>query len=285
MTETKCFNCGAGVTNGLALCEACQMAASIYLEFLPVYFHNLARWRPGRAGSRPVPGSKPPPGMFPSKGDDVSNALDEVGNDLSTWARALEDDRGVVVPAAEGEGSVVRVTCLVFAEHLTSIATLEWCGEFVRALSVHETRLRGLTEKVAPGWYAGACKRDECGHPTHVVPGLTWVTCNGCGATTYARDHLDTILDEASPWVAKPKALAEAAVALLDTEESVPKLYDRIRQWATEKHGNPPRLIGVRTTDDDGDEVGPRRYRFGDVLALLDWDGQTRTDSARAKAS
>jgi hypothetical protein len=53
-----CKHCGATTSNGLALCELSQMAAAKSLEFLPVYFRNLARWRPGRAGSRPVPGSR-----------------------------------------------------------------------------------------------------------------------------------------------------------------------------------------------------------------------------------
>jgi hypothetical protein len=67
--------------------------------------------------------------------------------------------------------------------------------------------------------------------PTYVVPGLTWVTCRACGSTTYARDHLETILTEASDWIARPKALAEAIVALVDTEQSVPRLHERIKKW------------------------------------------------------
>jgi hypothetical protein len=208
-----------------------------------------------------VPSSKEPKGVFPATGDPVGNALNEIGADLDTWARCLADDRGVQVPAAEGEASVVRVLCWVFSENLTSIATLDWAGQFITSLADHEARLRTLTEKVAPGWYAGSCR--QCEAPTHVVPGLTWVTCGQCGATTYARDHLEIILTEARNWIAPPKRLAEAIVALVDTEMSVPRLHDRIRQWDQRE-----KLTGLRRLDIDGDEVGPKRYRLGDVLDL-----------------
>lgn len=273
-----CQHCHAETTNGLALCERCQVATSVYLEFLPVYFRNLARWRPGSAGSRPVPGSREPKGVFPATGDPVGNALNEVGADLATWARCLADDRGVDMPAAEGEASVVRVTCWLFSEHLTSIATLEWAGEFVRSLGQHESRLRELTMRVAPGWYAGGCAR--CGSPTHVVPGLTWVTCGGCGATTYARDHLETVLEEARSWVAPPMRLAEAVVAMLDTELSVPRLHKRISKW-----GERDRIQVLRRVDSDGDEVGPKRFRLGDVLDALASEGSTVLSENEVKAS
>lgn len=274
----NCRYCQAETTNGLALCERCQIAASVYLEFLPVHFRNLARWRPGQAGSRPVPGSRIPKGVIPERGDAVGNALNEVGGDLDTWATCLVDDRGVDIPAAEGEASIVRVLCWAFSENLTSIATLEWAGEFVRALTVHEARLRKLAERFVPGWYAGACR--QCGTSTHVVPGQTWVTCGGCGAATYARDHLETVLDEARSWVAPPMRLAEAVVALVDTELSVPRLYERIKKW-----GQRDKVECVRSLDRDGDPIGAKRYRMGEVLDLLQREGSTRTSPVEAQAS
>jgi hypothetical protein len=88
----KCLHCGAETSNGLALCDLCQRAAVINLEFLPVYFRNLARWRPGRAGSRPVPGSRV---LYDGEvrgdgtGDRISDRLDETANGLIGWARML----------------------------------------------------------------------------------------------------------------------------------------------------------------------------------------------------
>lgn len=272
----RCFSCGAETHNGLALCELCQRAAMTYLEFIPVHFGNLSRWRPGRAGSRPVPGSREPQGALGGgQGDRVARCLDEAGNDLTTRVRQLVDDRGVEVPYAADEVNTVRVACWLLGEYLTSISTLDWCGDLVTDLRHIEGRLRSLSEQVVPGWYAGACR--TCGLSTYVVPGLTWVTCGSCGTTTYARDHLPVLLDEARGWVAPPKRIAEAVVALVDTEQSVSRLYDRIRRWAADDA-----LTAVhRTTRDyrwdvDAERIvvtdrttGPARYRLGDVLALI----------------
>lgn len=271
-----CRSCGAETTNGLALCELCQHKALLDMEYLPVYFRNLARWRPGRAGSRPVPGSRVLYlGEVPEDrtGDRISDRLDEAANMLTTWARTLADDRPYLAKLLDrlsaarrseflDESEAVAWLCVGFGRYLTSAATLDWCGEFVRDLAHHEEVLRGLTEAAIPGWYAGACR--HCTVPTYVVPGLTWVVCQGCGATTSARDHLEVILDEARGWVDRPRLIAGALVALLDGEQSVDRLHDRIRTW--EQRGW---LEPVRKLDADGDPTGPKRYRLGDVLDRL----------------
>jgi hypothetical protein len=299
-------------TNGLALCDLCQRKVSVCLDVLPIYFRNLARWRPGRAGSRPVPGSQV---LYDGTvrgsgtGDRISDQLDETLTALSTWARALTKDRGdytrpltfanavlcddlpldVAEELNDDQATKAAWLCLALDHHLTSVATLEWCGEFVRDLGIHETRLRGLTEASIPGWYAGACRR--CKVPTYVVPGLTWVTCSGCGATTYARDHLDVVIAEAREWVARPKALAEALVALLDTEQSVPRLHERIKKW-----GQREKITSVRHTERGhvwlaaenrfavvDQAIGYPRYQLGDVLGLLFTEGSTRLSPAKPR--
>jgi hypothetical protein len=280
----NCLNCGAATTNGLALCELCQRWVTTALDLFPVYFRNLARWKPGRAGSRPVPGSRVLWDGTERTGDRVTAAMDEASNAVSTWARMLVADRPFlaeilpVEPIAADlsnldERDQFPLLCVGLGRHLTSIATTEWAGEFVRELGLHETALRTLTESVAPGWYAGACRR--CTVPTHVIPGLTWVTCDGCGATTYARDHLNTVLDEARGWVAQPKSLAAAIVALVDTEASVFRLRKRIAKW-----GDRDQIAAHRKHDADGDEVGPKRYRLGDVLDMLGREGETTNDES-----
>lgn len=275
-----CLHCrGAETSNGLALCDLCQRFARSIFEHLPIYFRNLARWRPGRAGSRPVPGSRVLyDGEPQGAGDRVTRALDEASNSLTTWARMLVDHRPYLerlldrlADADLTEAETVAWLCRGFDKYLGSLATLDWCGEFVRELGKIETTLRLLTEDVAPGWYAGGCKGKGCEFGVYVVPGLTWVTCRGCGTTSASRDHLKVVLDEARDWVARPKRISEAIVALVDTEQSVPKLHDRIRQWAARD-----RIEGVRRVDDEGDEVGPKRFRLGDVLDLLRSEGSTR---------
>ncbi|HEY9392639.1 MAG TPA: hypothetical protein VIP58_00830 [Nocardioides sp.] len=216
----------------------------------------------------------------PGTGDRISDTLDEVANALTTSARMLADDRPhlarlldrlAAARAAEtiDEAQMVAWLCKGFDRFLTSLATLEWCGEFVKELAEHETRLRELTETAVPGWYAGACR--HCEAATYVVPGLTWVTCRACGSTTYARDHLETILDEAREWVARPMRLAEAVVALIDTELSIPRLHKRISKW-----GERGQIEALRMHDSVGDPVGPKRFRLGDVLDRMAAEGATR---------
>lgn len=262
----RCLHCGAETDNGLALCAMCQHYATTILEYLPVYFRNMSRWRPGKAGSRRVPGSR---GLWDGEvvgggGDRVTRALDEVGNALGTWARTLADDRPHMADALTPDGAdaeVVAALCETFGRHVTSIATTDWCGAWLTELANLEARLRRLTEQVAPGWYAGGCKTCEVG--TYVIPGLTWVTCSSCGTTTHAADHVEVILSEARGWVARPKALAGVVVALVATEQSVERLDERIRYWSRVGWLQP-----VRHVDEDGDAVGPKRYRLGDVLDL-----------------
>lgn len=305
----KCLHCGAECSNGLALCELCQRLATECFEFLPTYFRNLARWKPGRAGSRPVPGSRVLyDGHVPNAGtgDKISDTLDEVMTMLTTFARQLTDDRPdfprpltfadavlrsdlsdeVVDQLTDDPARTASLLCAGFTDRLTSISTIDWCGEFVRQISEAEERLRKLTETYVPGWYAGACRQlagvtDDgnvyrCGSGTYVVPGLTWVTCGTCGTTTYARDHLEVVLNEARDWVARPKALAAAVVALVDTEQSVPRLYDRIRKWASDGDLTTFRHTsrGYKWDDDNlcmvvvDEPTGPARYRLGDVVDL-----------------
>ena len=280
MSDMNCFSCGATVTNGLALCELCQFKAASIFEVLPIYFRNLARWRPGSAGIRSVPGSREPSSGATVATDRVSTTLDEIGNDLVTWAKALAEDRlDGELPSSGDEAGSVKVACWFLTSHLTSIATLEWCGTMLAKLTEHNDTLSKLTVEVAPGWYAGAC--GICETDTFVVPGLTWVTCRGCGKTTYARDHLDTVLNEAAWWIAPPKRLAEALVCLMDSEISVPRLHKRISKW-----GERDQIQSMRATDKDGDPIGPKRYRLGDVLGRLANEGQTRTSqSPSTKAS
>jgi hypothetical protein len=290
---THCLHCGSTTSNGLALCELCRRKALADMEFLPIYFRNLARWRPGRAGSRPVPGSRVlyDGATKVGTGDRISDALDETFTMLTTKARELTKDRPhfprpltrtdavLCDDMSDTEAEYLNdhparacaLLCQAFERHLTSIATLDWCGDFVRDLGEHEEILRTLTETSVPGWYAGGCKRCDSG--TYVVPGLTWVTCKACGLTSHAADHLEIILGEAREWVATPANLAGALVALLDTEASVLRLRKRIGKW-----GDRERIEAVRGMDKDGDPCGPKRYRLGEVLDLLMSEGATRLE-------
>lgn len=285
-----CTHCGAETSNGLTLCTLCQRFTITAAEYLPVYFTNLTRWRPGRAGSRPVPGSRV---LFDGHdrsqgtGDRISDRLDETMQMLTTAADTIAEARPYLrklldrLADAEEAGTVddaesVTWLCRGIIKFLPAIATLDTAGDIVTKIAHHETVLRTLTNECVPGWYAGACRKCEAG--TFAVPGLTWVTCGGCGTTTYARDHLDVIVSEAAGWIAPPKRLAEAVVALVDTELSVDRLHKRIAKW-----GEREQVETIRRTDYDGDPIGPKRHRFGDVLNILHSEGATRVNNLTSR--
>lgn len=310
-----CLHCSAETSNGLALCDLSQRVAETALDFIPIYFRNLARWRPGRAGSRPVPGSRvlyDGSGAQTGTGDRISDTLDEATTALLTSARQLVKARTLPRPYTladavmsddlpadfadalnDDQPQLMALLCAGFKRHLTSIATTDWCGDLVHELEDHEGKLRRFTEQTIPGWYGGTCRQVVfktlegdvlCGTPTYVIPGLTWVLCQGCGISTHARDHLDVVLEEARDWVARPREIAGALVALLDTEMDVERLWERTRRWGRpgsivrdKATGEVKRVIpagplnatSIRHRDADGDEAGPRLFRLGDVLDQL----------------
>ena len=314
---TTCQHCDTETSNGLGLCDLSRRFVTEALGFLPTYYANLARWRPGRAGSRPVPGSR----VLYDGHDDGQGTGDRISDQLDVTAQQL---RGIAVKlatarpylrrlltrldAAHQAGRVddvqyVAWLCRGFVRFLPALSTLDWAGQFVADVADHERTLRHFTEEYVPGWYAGACRRPvafdddgaviRCGAGTYAVPGLTWVTCPACGDTTAARDHLEVIRTEAAGWVAPPKRLAEAIVALIDTEQSVPNLYDRIRQWATRERIVPVVQMARGYVWDEatgkmvvGDvQVGRARYRLGDVLEVLYNDSTTRRTRKRDRVS
>ena len=305
MSALTCDHCGAETTNGLALCSGCRGMLLLLLEFVPVYFHNLSRWRPSSAsGRRNVPGSREPRTPNPNAGDRIGRILDESHADLTGWARTLADDRpelGRVIDRVLGMDPepCVRLLCALLTKRVATLTTLPWVRDLVQGIRKMERRLRIETEISIPGWYAGACR--QCESATYVVPGLTWVTCNGitgwtddedprpirCGVTTAARDHLPIILNEARVWTARPSALAAALVALVDTEQSVPRLARRISKWGERGKITPVRF---RTRDYMLDfeterimvvevEAGYARYRFGEVFDRLMTAGPTRLET------
>jgi hypothetical protein len=267
----NCLHCGATTTNGLALCALCQGKATVDFERIALYFTNLARWsRPARPNGSLGSRSQWLMRRGESDSNRVGRALDEAGTKLVGWAQQLHEERGAETPAdADDEATTIRLVCEHLTAHLTSIGTCDWAGDLARGVAELEEELRTLAEYAVPGWYAGECKRCEC--PTYVMPGFTWVTCGGCGITTYARDHLEQVLTEARGWVARPMRLAEATVALVDTEQSIARLHKRISKW-----GERGLIDSLRLLDGDGDPVGPKRFRLGDVLDRLSAEGATR---------
>lgn len=319
MRSGQCDHCGAETSHGLALCTGCQSMFLMLVEQIPIHFRNLSRWRPSIATSDrkrtksedlvkvmarihetgEIDGLGRPAGFRAAVTDDrIPRLLDEAHADLTGWALSLADDRPELarvidrILAMDAE-PCVRLLCALLTKRVMTLTTLPWVRDLVHGVMAMHHRLEAETMRSVPGWYAGACKR--CGTDTRVVPGLTYTTCQTCGMTTAARDHLEVILDEARGWVARPKALAEALVALVDTEQSVPRLYERIKRWGQpDRQKITPVVVMRRAHVFDleaetivvGEEpAGHARYRFGEVYDVLMTAGATRATTSRTTSA
>lgn len=309
-----CDHCGAETTNGLALCTHCRELFVYLLGFVPIYYRNLNRWKPSSAASERRsskskslvqemarvldtgrPFGKPSSLEAAASFDRIGRLLDETHAEYVGWLRALANDRPQLEPLIAriltfDEERTVRLACALLVKRVDTLTTLPWIRDLMHGVIESEKTLRVQTARDGGGWYAGECR--WCKTKTYVTPGLSWVTCLGCDATTAARDHLEIILEEARDWTARPKPLAEALVALVDTEQSVPRLYERIHKWGQREKITPLRRMTRAHVFDittEGivvatQEVGHAKYRLGEVLDVLMVEGATRVKSERATA-
>lgn len=293
-----CLHCGAEVTNGLALCATCRQTLRVGLVNVAAYHADVLRIQPGqRVKVRSAYRSTPPPAVR-APYDPISNVAAAVDNMLSTWCRALTDDRPGIGHAPLG---AVR-QCAWLEGHLRSIATLEWAGELLRDVTASERRLQRILDRSDTGWYAGICGavlEDErahdgttcmcachnghdcpcdipggcgsevamiaavvCERGLYATPGHGWIRCPECGTTYDAASRRDTMMAEAREELAPVSVIARIVVGLVDTEQSVERLTNRIDQWVSRGQLHD---LGVRVLDGR-----PRRvYRIGDVFDLV----------------
>jgi hypothetical protein len=291
-----CTHCSATVTNGMALCERCQQTLRVAIVNAAAYYADLDRIRPGsRVKVRGSYVSTPPPGTNAAP-DQIAAILEAVDNTVSTWTRALIDDRPQAGPPPASTGSALGW----LESHVPSIANLEWADEFMRDITTAEKTMRRLLDKSDTGWYAGKCGATlaperphdgftcecschlgvecdlpdcaptvtfdavTCGRGLYGTQGVSWIRCPECGATRDAATLRDNLMREARAELAPVSVVARAVVGLLDSETSVQKLANRIDQWI---HRGRLRDLGVRVLTPGGK---PQRvYRIGDVFDLL----------------
>lgn len=308
MSETTCIHCTAKVTNGLALCARCQTTLSVSLVNVAAYHADVLRIRPGeRVKVRSAYQSTPPPSTAPPF-DPISAHVAVVDNMLATWCRVLVDDRPQVGHAPKGATKQAGW----LEGHGKTIATLPWAAELLRDCLDAERSLQRILDRADTGWYAGKCSAElaperahdgftcgcachhaeacdvpggcgeettipavVCGRGLYGTPGHGWIRCPECGTTHDAGARREHMIAEAREQVAPVAVIARAVVGLLDTEQSVQRLTNRIDKWVSRKQ---LRDLGVRVV-----EGRPRRvYRIGDVFDLL--SGERATPSGEADA-
>lgn len=304
MTTIQCLHCGAETSNGLALCGGCITTATVSLVNIASYHTDALNIQPGeRVKVRSAYQSTPPPALDP-RHDPVSAVCGHVDAIIVGWVRNLEDDRAI-----ETKAHTTTAACAWLEQHLTTIGTLDWAGEFVREMRDCEGRLERLLDRTDTGWYAGRCENvlegerlhdgqtcacachetgacdmpGGCGdagvigavlcpRPLYVNRGKGWVRCPECGMTWDAEARRVRLVKQAADELAPVRALARVIVGITD-EVSEERLTRRIEKWIDRKQLHD---YGVRVLDGR-----PRRvYRIGDVLKLV--TGEVRPRDAEA---
>ncbi|WP_141713965.1 hypothetical protein [Micromonospora inyonensis] len=145
-----------------------------------------------------------------------------------------------------------------------------------------------LIENPADRWFAGVCAEpladdpaQHCTTDLYAWPGVTWVRCPGCQTTHQTGPRIRWLLDEARDVRGTATQLAHAAVRLGRhcTAGQLRALVQRGRLRVATVPVVPFGAEGPAAADVD--EWRRPRYRFGDVLDLLDQIAeQKRVDEA-----
>jgi hypothetical protein len=286
MSDLTCLSCQATTSNGLALCERCQQTLRVALVNVAAFHSDALRIRPGeRVKVRSAYRSAPPPPTVPDF-DPVTITTGYVDTIVTGWVRNLADDRPELNPYP---GDTARA-CGWLEEHVTTIATLEWAGEFVREMVDCEQRLQRLIDRSDTGWYAGVCGNEigrekagdevvtlTCPRNLYGTVGTSWVRCPECGRHWDAGQRREVMMRDARDEYAPVSVIARAVVGLVDEEMSVQRLANRIDQWVSRGRLHD---LGVRVLADGKPH---RVYRLGDVFDLMGMDvGDNGTSGAEA---
>lgn len=111
-------------------------------------------------------------------------------NDVNTWARTVEEDRGDTVPAAGRGEHQVAVTAVWLQEHLDWIRHQQFAAEALNDLREAGETIRRIVDSPPGQRIAGVC---NCGTTMYAWENATSVTCKTCGESWIvedAREHL-----------------------------------------------------------------------------------------------
>lgn len=267
MSALSCQHCRAK-THGVVLCTRCQTTAQYALRTIAESHAALfslkvpERVRRRRGEVVDPTGNAASTAQAPT---DVETLAAQTTNMLSTWVRALLDDRPQLAPPRDSVSAMSHF----LGVHLRTIAVLEWAGAFLRDLLDAERQLHLVVRRSQGYWYAGICRAqtgagpdDWCPQDVFVSPGERYVRCRACGHLWSVERRRTQVIGEARDLLLPVSVIARAAVALLDGQPSQQRLEHRLNKWVER---GVIEDYGVRVL-----EGRPRRvYRFGDVLDQL----------------
>lgn len=182
---------------------------------------------------------------------DASRLANDAFNDVTTWARAVESDRGETVPAAGRGEHQVAVTAAWLQGQLDWIRRQRFAAEALGDLWRAGDSIRRIVDSPPGDRIAGVC---NCGATMYARETAATVTCQACGESwdvERAREHLHQALRD---WLV---TASEAAflMAYLGLTGDRDRSRKTIVMWAHR------RRIEAR-----GERGGDPAYRFGDIL-------------------
>ncbi len=182
---------------------------------------------------------------------DASRRAAEAFNDIATWGRAVEDDRGEEVPVATRGEHQAAVTALWLQGQLEWIRHQQFAAEAMADLREAGDTIKRIVDSPPGQRIAGVC---NCGVTMYARESATGVTCESCGldwVVEEAREHLRETLRS---YLVTP---AEAAwlLAFFGLTGNRDRSRRTIVMWA---------LRG--RIESHGEVGGERAYLFGDIL-------------------
>jgi hypothetical protein len=182
---------------------------------------------------------------------DASKLAAEAFNDIATWGRAVEGDRGEEVPTAGRGEHQAAVTAAWLQDQLDWIRHQQFAAEALTTLGRAGDDIKRIVDSPPGQRIAGVC---NCGVTMYARENATGVTCESCGldwVVEEAREHLRETLRS---YLVTP---AEAAwlLAFFGLTGNRDRSRKTIVVWASRG------LLAART-----DHEGVSRYLFGEVL-------------------
>jgi hypothetical protein len=181
-------------------------------------------------------------------------------NHVTTWARVVEDDRGVRVPDVRVGEHPAAVAAVFLLAHLDWMRHQRLADEAFEQLRAAGATIQRIVDRPPDQELVGVC---DCGRYLYVRPRAAEVRCR-CGLAWDVRTSRGTLMETLRDrLVTVAEAATLGVLAFPDLQrERVRKL---VASWV--RTDRPNHLIGVDMPDPDGRAY--QVYPFGEVLDRL----------------
>jgi hypothetical protein len=181
---------------------------------------------------------------------DASRLAAEAFNDIATWGRAFEGDRGDVPTAGRGEHQAA-VTAVWLQDQLDWIRHQQFAAEALRDLGRAGDDIKRIVDSPPGQRIAGVC---NCGVTMYARENATGVTCESCGLSWVVEEAREHLRETLRSYLVTP---AEAAwlLAFFGLTGNRDRSRKTIVMWAQRGRIQP-----------HGDVGGEQAYLFGEIL-------------------